>query len=78
MERLESKSSASEQPTTKPPKTDFVKLNLGNPRARWEGGERDLRQGAELDSYYPTELNHITLMLGPLHELLKKACYVSD
>ena len=34
--------------------------------------------GSPADSYIPTEQKYIAIMLRPLGELLKKACYMSE
>ena len=43
----------------------------------WPGGVKDLRKGAEIDSYMPSNIEMITEMLAPLEMVLRKACYVS-
>ena len=44
---------------------------------RWPGGVKDLRKGAEIDSYIPSNAVMITKMLAPLEIVMRKTCYVS-
>jgi hypothetical protein len=43
----------------------------------WPGGVKDLRKGAEIDSYVPSNTVMITKMLAPLEIVLRRTCYVS-
>ena len=43
----------------------------------WPGGVKDLRKGAEIDSYVPSNIDIITKMLAPLEIVMRKTCYVS-
>jgi hypothetical protein len=43
----------------------------------WPGGVKDLRKGAEIDSYVPSNVDMITKMLTPLEIVMRKTCYVS-
>jgi len=51
---------------------DFREMNY-----RWPGGVKDLRKGAEIDSYIPSNAVMITKMLAPLEIVMRKTCYVS-